>query len=107
MITLFVYDITSDRVRTKVAQICLDYGLQRIQYSAFLGDLSPNRQEELWLKCRRRLGNSAGNLQLFVMTPQDLGRSRKYVKQVEAGAAEGVLGGEKPLPQLMKGNVNL
>ena len=79
MITLFVYDITSDRVRTKVSQICLDYGLKRIQYSAFLGDLTPNRQEELWLKCRRKLGQGEGNLQLFVLTPQDLARSRKYI----------------------------
>ncbi|HEX2914066.1 MAG TPA: CRISPR-associated endonuclease Cas2 [Chloroflexia bacterium] len=84
MVTLFVYDISNDRVRTKVAQICQDYGLTRIQYSAFLGNLSPNRQEELWLKCKRRLGNAEGNLQLFVLTPQDLARSRKYVK---AGAA--------------------
>ncbi len=89
MITLFVYDISNDRIRTKISQICLDYGLKRIQYSAFLGDLSLNRQEELWLKCRRRLGGGVGNLQLFVLTPQDLARSRKYVKagEVEAGIA--------------------
>jgi CRISPR-associated protein Cas2 len=79
MVTLFVYDISNDRIRNKVSQICQDYGLSRIQYSAFLGDLTPNRQEELWLKCRRRLGKAAGNLQLFVLTPQDLARSRKYV----------------------------
>jgi CRISPR-associated protein Cas2 len=52
MVTLFVYDITNDRIRTKIVQICQDYGLKRIQYSAFLGSLSPNLQEELWLKCR-------------------------------------------------------
>lgn len=80
MVTLFVYDISNDRIRTKVSEICLDYGLKRIQYSAFLGDLSVNRQEELWLKCRRRLGKAVGNLQLFSLTPQDLARSRKYVK---------------------------
>ncbi len=88
MITLFVYDITSDRVRNKVSQICLDFGLKRIQYSAFLGELTVNRQEELWLKCRRRLGESAGNLQLFVLTPQDLARSRKYVKLGQSQAEE-------------------
>ncbi len=81
MVTLFVYDISNDRVRTKVSEICLDYGLKRIQYSAFLGDLSVNRQEELWLKCRRQLGKAVGNLQLFSLTPQDLARSRKYVKE--------------------------
>jgi hypothetical protein len=30
--------------------------------SAFLGSLSPNLQKELWLKCRRKLGKSSGNL---------------------------------------------
>ncbi len=95
MITLFVYDITSDRIRNKVAQTCLDFGLKRIQYSAFLGDLTLNRQEELWLKCRRRLGESAGNLQLFVLTPQDLARSRKYVR---LGQSQ-----EEGQPKLLKG----
>lgn len=92
--TLFVYDITNDRIRNKVAQICQDYGLTRIQYSAFLGSLTFTRQEELWLKCKRQLGEAAGNLQLFVLTPQDLARSRKYVrsglseeKQLPAGVA--------------------
>jgi len=78
--TLFVYDITSDRVRNKVAQVCQDYGLTRIQYSAFLGTMSQTRQEELWLKCKRLIGNDTGNIQLFVLTPQDLARSRKYVR---------------------------
>jgi CRISPR-associated protein Cas2 len=83
LITLFVYDITDNRIRTKIAQFCLDYGLKRIQYSAFLGSLTSNRQQELWLKCRRKLGDKPGNLQLFVLTPQDLARSKKYVKEVE------------------------
>jgi CRISPR-associated protein Cas2 len=85
VVTLFVYDISNDRIRTKVSEICLDYGLKRIQNSAFLGDISVNRQEELWLKCRRRLGKAAGNLQLFCLTPQDLARSRKYVQQSAGG----------------------
>ncbi len=89
MVTLFVYDISNDRVRNKVSQLCQDYGLKRIQFSAFLGDLSFNRQEELWLKCKRRLGRSEGNLQLFVLTPQDLARSRKFVGRKEAQMIEG------------------
>jgi len=30
--TLLIYDIPSDRLRGKVANACLDYGLERIQY---------------------------------------------------------------------------
>ncbi|MEI7556916.1 CRISPR-associated endonuclease Cas2 [Candidatus Chlorohelix sp.] len=81
MITLFLYDITSDRIRGKIAQICQDYGLKRIQYSAFLGDITANKQEELWLKCRRRLAEEEGNLMLFVLNQQDLARSRKYISK--------------------------
>jgi CRISPR-associated protein Cas2 len=92
MVTLFVYDITNDRIRTKIAQICQDYGLKRIQYSAFLGSLSPNLQEELWLKCRRKLGKSTGNLMLFVLTPQDLARSRKFISTSEVPQLEAAKG---------------
>ena len=45
--TLPIYDIPSDRLRTKVANACLDYGVERIQYSAFQGTLTHNRQGEL------------------------------------------------------------
>ena len=34
---LVVYDISNTRVRTKIADLCLDYGLSRIQLSAYLG----------------------------------------------------------------------
>ena len=68
---LVVYDISSDAIRTKVADICLDYGLNRIQYSAFLGSLSANHQQELMLKVKRRLGKSDGNVRLFPLCERD------------------------------------
>jgi len=48
--TLVVYDIASDKLRHRVAEACKDYGLQRIQWSAFLGDLTHNRRTELALR---------------------------------------------------------
>lgn len=68
---LVVYDITSDRARARVADHCLDYGLDRIQYSAFLGDLSRTHQEELMLKVRKALGKAEGAVQLFVICERD------------------------------------
>ena len=47
-----IYDIKEDKSRTKVAEACKDYGLRRVQYSTFFGDLSRNRQEELMLRVR-------------------------------------------------------
>jgi len=68
---LVVYDIPDDRVRAKVADICLDYGLDRIQYSAFLGDLQRTHQEELMLKVKKRLGKRPGNVQVFPLCEKD------------------------------------
>lgn len=68
---LLIYDIPNDRIRTNVADFCLDYGLDRVQYSAFIGDLSANHQEELMLKIEQRLGRAAGRIDLFPICKQD------------------------------------
>ena len=62
---LLIYDISHDGTRTKVADACLDYGLQRIQYSAFIGEISRIHQRELLLKIKRRIGKQNANVQLF------------------------------------------
>lgn len=36
---IVIYDITDDDLRDAVAKKLLDYGLKRIQYSSFIGDL--------------------------------------------------------------------
>lgn len=77
---LLVYDIPDDRKRGKIADACLDYGLDRIQYSAFSGDLLPTHQDELMLKIKKILGKKAGNVQLFPMCQQDWAR-RKVIMQ--------------------------
>ncbi|MBW7883422.1 MAG: CRISPR-associated endonuclease Cas2 [Caldilineaceae bacterium] len=77
---LLIYDIPDDRIRTKIATFCLDYGLDRVQYSAFMGELSANHQEELMLKLGRRLGKAAGKIDLFPICRQDW-RSRISITQ--------------------------
>ena len=85
--TLLIYDIPSDRLRAKVANACLDYGLERIQYSAFQGALTHNRQEELLQRIRRIIGAHAANIQLVPVCERDL---RCAVRWVQAEPAEGV-----------------
>jgi CRISPR-associated protein Cas2 len=68
---LVIYDIPDDAKRTKVADACLDYGLDRIQYSAFLGSLSAGYQEELMLRLKKTLGRKPGNIQLFPLCAKD------------------------------------
>jgi CRISPR-associated protein Cas2 len=62
---LLVYDIVNDRQRTKVATACLDYGLDRIQYSAFMGALSRTHQEELMLRISAIIGDGTACVHLY------------------------------------------
>ena len=77
---LLIYDIPNDSVRQKVADFCLDFGLDRVQYSAFLGRLSVNHQEELMLKIGKRLGKAPGRVHLFPLCKEDW-RKRQVVEQ--------------------------
>ncbi len=72
MTTLLLYDIPDDRLRSQVADACLDYGLTRIQYSAFLGDLSHNRQGEILQRLQRLVGARPARIQLVPVCEKDL-----------------------------------
>ena len=62
---IVVYDIVEDKTRTKVADACKDYGLDRAQYSVFVGRLSRNHQEELMMTIDDLLFESHGNVTLI------------------------------------------
>lgn len=74
MYLLLLYDIVHDGTRTKIADACMDYGLDRVQYSAFAGWLSRNHQEELMLKVDTLLGKKAGRVQLIPVSADDWNR---------------------------------
>ena len=69
---VLIYDIEDDRVRTRVSEICLDYGLERIQFSAFFGKLNRNRREELALRLRRELEGESARVRIFPICEDDL-----------------------------------
>ena len=64
---MLIYDIENDRQRAKIAEACKDYGLDRIQYSAFVGWLSRNYAEELMLEIEAILEEGRGDIQLILM----------------------------------------
>ena len=68
-----IYDIQEDRTRGKVADLCKDYGLRRVQYSTFFGDLSRNRQEELIQRIRRLVDPAEAYVLLLPTCERDLG----------------------------------
>lgn len=75
---LVIYDIPDDSKRNKIADACLDYGLDRIQMSAFLGWLLNTQQEELFLKIKKILGKKPGNVQMFPICADDW-KKRKVI----------------------------
>ncbi|MCP4418050.1 MAG: CRISPR-associated endonuclease Cas2 [Chloroflexi bacterium] len=77
---LLIYDIPDDGKRAKVADACLDYGLDRVQYSAFLGPLFPTHQDELMLKIKKILGKKAGSVHLYPFCAKDW-KKRQVLKQ--------------------------
>lgn len=85
---LLIYDIPDNRVRTKAADICLDYGLERVQYSAFSGNLRRVHQEELMSKLRKRLGKRAGKILLLPCCEKDW-QARLEISQESAAPSAG------------------
>ncbi|MBI5930825.1 MAG: CRISPR-associated endonuclease Cas2 [Chloroflexi bacterium] len=67
MQVLLIYDIENDKARTKIATACQDYGLDRVQFSAFAGRLSRNYQQELMLKIDALLKNAEGRRQVSLI----------------------------------------
>jgi CRISPR-associated protein Cas2 len=69
---VLIYDIENDRIRTRAADVCLDYGLERIQFSAFFGKLNRNRRQELSLRLQRELGTESGRIRIIPICENDL-----------------------------------
>jgi CRISPR-associated protein Cas2 len=76
---ILIYDIPDDKVRHKVSERCKDYGLDRIQYSAFAGDIDRNRREELMLRLKKTLGKKQGDIRLQPVCTRDLALSKEIV----------------------------
>jgi CRISPR-associated protein Cas2 len=69
---VLIYDVEEDRVRARVADICLDYGLERIQFSAFFGRLNRNRRQELCLRVQAEIGNRSARVRVIPVCEDDL-----------------------------------
>jgi len=76
MLTWVVYDISKDRTRTKISDRCLDFGLQRVQKSVFLGDIPPNRVEEIIVFSCELLNLKTDSVYVFPMCRPDFDKVR-------------------------------
>ncbi len=75
MLTWVIYDISKDRTRSKIADRCLDFGLQRVQKSVYLGDLQPNRVDEVIEFSRELLDLETDSVYVFPMCQRGLRQS--------------------------------
>jgi CRISPR-associated protein Cas2 len=69
---VLIYDIEDDRLRTRTSDICLDYGLERIQFSAFFGKLNRNRRQELALRLQREVEDESARIRIIPVCEDDL-----------------------------------
>lgn len=74
---LVVYDLSDDKDRRKTSELCLDYGLDRQQYSVFSGLLKPVHVRELGKKLRQYA--VSGNIMIIPIAADDWRRRTELV----------------------------
>lgn len=60
-----LYDITKNRIRNKVSELCLGYGLERIQFSAFFGKINRNRRQQLSMQIAALVGDESARVRII------------------------------------------
>ena len=80
LFTVIIYDITSDRIRLKIAEVCKDYGLDHIQYSVFSGPLDATRRNEMFVRLNDTLGKSQGKVIMLQLCAKDAAAKREIVQ---------------------------
>ena len=81
--------------------MCLNYGLERIQYSAFLGKINRNHRQELAMRIQDEIGDEMARVRVIPLTEDSVREMWKldhYVRVVDAVVCEEI--GETPLPRL-------
>lgn len=79
-----IYDITDDNLRALVAETLKDYGLQRIQYSAFIGSLRRDKLNSLIVDLKKLIKDLVENVQIFPVCNtcfkgrREIGKPKKY-----------------------------
>ncbi len=84
MTLLVIYDLALDKERDRLANLCLDFGLARIQYSAFLGDVSTRLKQRFINELNDRSFGTDSNIQVFLLE-QDW-QKRRIIVAPKSGA---------------------
>ena len=98
---LLIYDIENDRLRTRASEICLNYGLQRIQFSAFFGKLNRNRRQELALKLKNEMGDESARIRIMPICEADL-KDMWVMEQYQPDAGALKVSAERPQLRVLR-----
>lgn len=72
MIIWVLYDIKNDKSRTKVAKICTQSGLYRVQFSVFLGTLEAHEKDTVKLRIEELIDEETDKVYIFPMNKLEL-----------------------------------
>ncbi len=72
MISWVLYDIQNDRARSRVAKICKQSGLYRVQLSCFLGTLDEHELDTLELRIGPEIDLEVDKVYIFPMSRSEL-----------------------------------
>ncbi len=72
MIAWVMYDIEIDKSRTKVAKLCKQAGLYRVQFSVFLGTIDANQKDTLQLQIEQMINEETDSVYIFPMSKTEL-----------------------------------
>ena len=72
MIAWVMYDIEDDKVRSKVAKLCKQAGLYRVQFSVFLGSIDANQKDTLELQIGEKIDVEKDSVYIFPMSKNEL-----------------------------------
>jgi CRISPR-associated protein Cas2 len=72
MICWVLYDIKKNKSRSKVAKLCKQSGLYRVQKSVFLGSLEDNEKDTLELTVNEQIDDETDSVYIFPMSKNEL-----------------------------------
>lgn len=63
------YDVPDDRLRYRIADMLMNYGLERLQKSVFVGKLTYNKAEELAMILDDLIGREEADVRIIFVPP--------------------------------------
>lgn len=72
MIAWILYDIQNNKAREKVAKLCKQAGLYRVQLSCFLGQINQNDLDTLSMQLEEWIDEDNDKLYIFPMSKNEL-----------------------------------